>query len=78
MDCLAEAGYDTIDFSFSGEESTELLQSDDNTEVFKELREHAKEKGLIFNQSHAPFGSSPACFRYTKDTSNRNTRRNLF
>lgn len=58
VDCLAEAGYDAIDFSFLGEEATELLQSDDNVGFFKELREHAKEKGLIFNQSHAPFGSS--------------------
>ena len=60
IDCLAEAGYDALDFSFFGEEVTKLLQSDDNNEFFAELREHAKEKGLVFNQAHAPFPSSYA------------------
>ncbi len=56
---MAEAGFDAIDFSFSKEEF--YGKETDNTafhESFLRLRAFAEEKGLIFNQGHAPIPSS--------------------
>ncbi len=55
VDIFAEAGYDAIDFS----QFHERLYSDFyNKDFYLNLRKRAEDKGLYFNQSHAPFGSS--------------------
>ena len=55
IDILAEAGYDALDFSnFRPEHYTDV--HDEN--FYKEMRKYAEDKGLYFNQSHAPFPSS--------------------
>lgn len=56
IDIYSNAGYDAIDCSFC-EKGEELLYGKDR-EYFKELRKKAEDKGLYFNQAHAPFHSS--------------------
>lgn len=55
VDILSEAGYDAIDFSQFNEE---IYASTYGKEYYTELRKYAEDKGLFFNQSHAPFSSS--------------------
>lgn len=55
IDILAEAGYDCIDFSQFNED---IYKADLDRAYFEEIRKYAQSKGLTFNQSHAPFGSS--------------------
>lgn len=55
IDILADAGYDAIDFSFFQKEYYEEIGND---KFFKNLRNYAESKGLVFNQAHAPFASS--------------------
>lgn len=55
IDILAAAGYDAMDFSQTDEAVyTEKCDFD----YYKEIRKYAEDKGLFFNQSHAPFASS--------------------
>ncbi len=56
IDLLAEAGFDAIDWSFFDK----ACFNDDNNsvEAFAAYRAYAESKGLVFNQSHAPFPSS--------------------
>ncbi len=54
VDIFAEAGYDAIDMSFFRESE----YGETNMEFFKEIRKKAEDKGLCFNQAHAPFPSS--------------------
>lgn len=55
VDLLAEAGFDTIDFSFP-DEGYRLLSME--KVYYTELRKYAESKGVYFNQSHAPTPSS--------------------
>lgn len=55
IDVLAAAGYDCIDFSQCDESIYGVALSKD---YFIELRKYAEDKGVTFNQSHAPFASS--------------------
>ncbi len=55
IDILAAAGFDCADFSqFDEYVYGENLSKD----FFTELRKYSEDKGVFFNQSHAPFGSS--------------------
>lgn len=55
VDILAAAGYDCIDFSQFDEY---VYAREYSKDFFINLRKYAEDKGLCFNQSHAPFGSS--------------------
>lgn len=59
VDLFAEAGFDAIDFGFF---NSRFYGADPNTceneEYFLELKKYADEKGIVFNQAHAPFPSS--------------------
>ena len=55
IDLLIEAGFDAIDFSFP-DNGYEQLPVDDK--FYIELRKYAEDKGVCFNQSHAPAPSS--------------------
>ncbi len=55
IDVLSEAGYDAIDFS---QFDKEIYAADYGREYYTEMRKYAEDKGLVFNQSHAPFASS--------------------
>ena len=55
IDVLAAAGYDCIDFSQCDES---IYGVDLSKAYFVELRKYAEDKGVTFNQSHAPFASS--------------------
>lgn len=55
IDILADAGYDCADFSQFDEY---VYKADLSKKFLTELRKYAEDKGIIFNQSHAPFGSS--------------------
>lgn len=56
---MAEAGFDALDFSFFDEKFYgKETDSTDFRESFLRLRKLAEEKGLFFNQGHAPFPSS--------------------
>lgn len=55
VDMLAAAGYDCIDFSQFDEY---VYRGEYKDEFFIKLRKYAEDKGLCFNQSHAPFASS--------------------
>lgn len=52
---LIEAGFDAIDFSFP-DVGYEQFTVDDK--FYTELRKYAEDKGVCFNQSHAPAPSS--------------------
>ncbi len=52
---IAEAGYDAVDFS----QFDEFIYKEKADKAFcSELRKFVEDKGLVFNQSHAPFASS--------------------
>ena len=51
---LIDAGYPALDFSFFGEQS--YVHGDDGLANARALRALADERGVIFNQAHAPFG----------------------
>ena len=55
IDILAAAGYDCADFSQFDEY---VYGKEYSKEFLVELRKYAEDKGIAFNQSHAPFGSS--------------------
>ncbi len=55
IDFLAAAGYDALDFSQFNED---VYTDGCDKEYYEEIRKYAADKGLYFNQSHAPFGSS--------------------
>ena len=60
IDLMADAGFDAIDFSFhySKEYYGEETDGELGKIKFIEWRKRAEEKGLVFNQGHAPEGSS--------------------
>lgn len=55
IDFLVDAGYDALDFS---QFDDEVYTSEYGKEYYTEIRKYAEDKGVFFNQSHAPFGSS--------------------
>ncbi len=55
VDILAEAGFDAVDFS---QTSKKIYEETPQKEYYTEIRKYTEEKGLYFNQSHAPFHSS--------------------
>lgn len=55
IDILSEAGYDAVDFS---QFDKEVYSADYDKEYYVEIRKYAEDKGLFFNQSHAPYSSS--------------------
>lgn len=55
IDIISASGYDAADFSnFKQEYYTDAH----NEEFYTELRKYAEDKGIVFNQSHAPFPST--------------------
>ena len=63
VDLFSEAGYDALDFSFTDSELTKDLSD----EFFRDLKKYAAERGLTFNQAHAPFPSSAEDEDFTKN-----------
>ena len=55
IDFLVDAGYDALDFS---QFDKEVYTAEHVKEYYTEIRKYAEDKGVSFNQSHAPFGSS--------------------
>lgn len=55
IDILSDAGYDAIDFS---QVDKEIYSAEYGKEYYLEIRKYAEDKGIFFNQSHAPFSSS--------------------
>lgn len=55
VELLADAGYDAIDFS---QFDKSIYEADFGKAYYTEIRKLAESKGVDFNQSHAPFGSS--------------------
>ncbi len=55
IDILAQAGYDAIDFS---QTAKEIYEEKPSKEYYGEIKKYAMDKGVFFNQSHAPFHSS--------------------
>ncbi|MBQ8408921.1 MAG: sugar phosphate isomerase/epimerase [Clostridia bacterium] len=60
IDLMANAGFDAIDFSFhiSEEYYGEQTDGELGRTKFIEWRKRAEDRGLVFNQAHAPEGSS--------------------
>ena len=67
VDILKDAGFDAIDYSFFDVQRCNPDISDaEYKERFTELRKYAEDKGLYFNQSHAPHPSSLMDEAFTK------------
>ena len=67
VDILFNAGFDAIDYSFFDTQRCNPDVSDaEYKEIFTELRKYAEDKGLYFNQSHAPHPSSLTDEAFTK------------
>ena len=58
IELMANAGFDAIDFPFGGKYCSPETDSDAFKEYFLKIREMIQEKGLHFNQAHAPAPSS--------------------
>ena len=67
VDMLCDAGFDAIDYSFF---DTQRCNPDVSDEEYKKrftnLRKYAEDKGMYFNQSHAPHPSSLLDEDFTK------------
>lgn len=67
VDILKDAGFDAIDYSFfDAARCNPDISDSQHKERFTELREYAEDKGLYFNQSHAPHPSSLSDEAFTK------------
>ncbi|MBO4949780.1 MAG: sugar phosphate isomerase/epimerase [Clostridia bacterium] len=67
VDILKDAGFDAIDYSFFDVQRCNSDVSDSEyKQRFTELRKYAEDKGLYFNQSHAPHPSSLIDEDFTK------------
>jgi len=57
----SEAGFNALDFTFCGDNNrkfvSEEFEQGNPERFFAELKEKASGKGIVFNQSHAPFPS---------------------
>ena len=60
IDLMADAGFDAIDFSFYTTRAyyDESPDGEGGRARFTEWRRRAEARGLVFNQAHAPHGSS--------------------
>ena len=56
--CIADAGFDYVDFSFCDLDRTSWEEGVWKKEDFEKLREYADSYHISFNQAHAPFPSS--------------------
>lgn len=60
---IAEAGFDCIDFSFTGEYKALAEETEDGKRALyrkaEALRAYAEGLGVTFNQAHAPFSTRP-------------------
>ena len=56
VDVFAQTGYDAGDFSTHLRD--EFYTDYHNKEYYTEIKKYAEDKGIIFNQAHAPFASS--------------------
>ena len=58
LDIVSKAGFDALDFTFCTEDGkpyvSEELDSAKRIETFKEFKKKANDKGILFNQIHAP------------------------
>ena len=67
VDMLYEAGFDAIDYSFFDTQRCNPDVSDEEyRKRYTELRKYTEDKGLYFNQSHAPHPSSLIDEAFTK------------
>ncbi len=67
VDLLYESGFDAIDYSFFDTARCNPDIADSEYKLrFTELRKYAEDKGLYFNQSHAPHPSSLTDEAFTK------------
>ena len=67
VDMLCDAGFDAIDYSFFDVSRCNPDVSDEEYKKrFSELKKYAEDKGLYFNQSHAPHPTSLADDAFTK------------
>ncbi len=67
VDLLKDAGFDAIDYSFFDTSRCNPDVTDaEYRERFTELKKYAEDKGLYFNQSHAPHPSSLTDEAFTK------------
>lgn len=53
IDLMYDAGFDAIDFSFHVDEK--FYSEETSPDFFKNLKQYTENKGMIFNQAHAPF-----------------------
>ena len=70
LDMMKKGGFDAMDFSFFYSEYYDESTGSEmaKPEYFKNLRKLAEDKGIVFNQAHAPFGSS---FEKAEETEKR-------
>lgn len=54
---LIDAGYTGLDFSFFAFDDLSFCRGEGAADLAKRLRKAANDRGVIFNQAHAPFGS---------------------
>ena len=65
IDIFSDAGFEGIDFNADLEE----YYTDVHNEAFyKNIKKYAQDKGIVFAQTHAPFGSS-----FTEDEKTKKT-----
>lgn len=57
VELIADAGFDAVDISMFEGETNEWMYSPGYEKILKEVQNAAKEKGVFFNQAHAPFPS---------------------
>ena len=55
IDIFSEAGFEAIDFNADIEEYYTDVHDE---EFYKDIKKYAKDRGIVFEQTHAPFGSS--------------------
>lgn len=56
VDMICDAGFDAIDFSFF--QTEEYHNGTHGKDFFAEIRKRAEDRGVFFNQAHAPFPST--------------------
>lgn len=56
VDMICDAGFDAIDFTACN--AKEWYDDTHDKNFYVNIRKHAEDRGVIFNQSHAPFPSS--------------------
>ena len=67
VDIFKDAGFDAIDYSFFDPADYDLSVSDEKyRERYTELRKYVEDKGLYYNQSHAPHPTSRTDKAFTK------------